>query len=125
MKRRNFVLLSGGILAALATSTYYLFFEKIKYPKPLSHPKSLATILEMKDIKELGEAYRKQVSDESSERTLVELLLKELHDNNVTDSTIATMIKEDFDNRNIIEVNGWILSKTEARQCALLTFLKE
>ena len=30
-------------------------------------------------------------------------------------------IKLDFDTRNIIILDGWILSRTEARQCALFS----
>jgi hypothetical protein len=34
---------------------------------------------------------------------------------------IANKVQEDFINQRIVAVNGWILSETEACQCALLS----
>jgi len=89
----------------------------------LAHPRSLTPILDLKELNALGTAYRKQVADESGERALADVLLEELPDDNLEfDTAINDLIKKDFDEGNTTEVNGWILSKTEARQCALLTF---
>jgi hypothetical protein len=123
MNRKKFILLSGGMFAAFGIPAYYHFFGKIKYPDSLAHPGSLTPILDLKELKELGTLYRKQAPDESGERALADVLLEELPDDNLEFNTaINDLIKKDFDNGNTTEVNGWILSKTEARQCALLTF---
>ena len=123
MKRRNYVLLSGAMFAAFGIPAYYHFFGKIKYPGSLAHPSSLASILDKEESKRLGLAYRKQVSDESSERALADVLLEELPvDHAEFDSSLESLVKKDFVEGDTIEVNGWILSKTEARQCALSTF---
>jgi len=123
MKRRNFILLSAGMFAAFAIPAYYHFFGKIKYPGTLAQPHSLASILELKDLKELGRAYRKQVPSESGARAIADVLLEELPDDKLEFATaLENLIKKDFDQGNTIEINGWILSKTEARQCALLSF---
>jgi hypothetical protein len=123
MNRKNFILLSGGMFAAFGIPAYYHFFGKLKYPGSLAHPQSLTTILDLKELKELGATYRKQVLGESGERALADALLEELPDDNLEFNTaLDSLIRKDFDEGNTTEVNGWILSKTEARQCALLTF---
>ena len=123
MKRRNFILLSGGMFAAFAIPAYFHFFGKIKYPSTLAHPDSLSSILDTKELKQLGATYRKLVPAESGERSIADILLEELPDDKLEFNTaLESLIKKDFDQGNTIEINGWILSKTEARQCALLSF---
>ncbi|SRR5258706_15469362 len=123
MNRRNFVLLSGGMFATFAIPTAYHFFGKVDYPSSFAHPNSLTAILDSKELGELGVAYREQIPDESRERTIAKLLLKKLpKDNPEFNATLESLIKQDFHEGNTIEVNGWILSKTEARQCALFSF---
>src|SRR6266850_5789767 len=123
MNRKNFILLSGGAFAALGIPAYYHFFGKIKYPGSLTHPRSLGVILDLNELKEVGAAYRKQAPDESSERALADVLLEELPDDKLEfDTALDTLISKDFADGDTTQVKGWILSKTEARQCALLTF---
>ena len=40
-----------------------------------------------------------------------------------TGTLIADMVTEDFQKENIVNLNGWILSNTEARLCALTSLL--
>lgn len=123
MNRKKFILLLGGVVAALGIPAYFHFYGKVKYPSSLAHPTSLATILDVKELKELGAAYRKQASDESSERALADVLLEELPvDKLEFETALDSLTRNDFEEGNTTEVNGWILSKTEARQCGLLTF---
>jgi hypothetical protein len=37
--------------------------------------------------------------------------------------SIAAMVRRDFDTGRTVLVNGWVLSATEARQCALFSLL--
>ena len=123
MNRKNFILISGAMFAAIGIPAYFHFFGKIKYPHLLAEPKFLALIMDANDLKALGTAYRHQVQDESSERGLADALLEELPDDNLEfDNALDGLIKKDFDEGRTVEVEGWILSKTEARQCGLLTF---
>ena len=107
MKRRNFILAAAGI-GAISASVYY-FFGDVEYDPELARPQSLSLIWDAKTIKDVGTKYRAQVSSEKSERSLVKLLGTPIQD------TITT----DFKNGNIVIIDGWILSVTEARQCAL------
>jgi len=123
VNRRNFILLSGGATVAIAIPTVNHFFGKISYPGSLAEPNSLTSILDFKELKELGKAYRAQVPEESTERTLAKLLSEKLPDEkSKLNSTVKNLVEKDFESGNTIEINGWILSKTEARQCALFSF---
>jgi hypothetical protein len=123
MNRKKFILLSGGMLTAFAIPVVYHFFGKIKYPGSMAHPNSLTPILDNMELRELGRSYRRQVPDESGERDLSDLLLEDLpEDQSEQNAAVAALVKKDFDEGNTIEVDGWILSRTEARQCALFSF---
>jgi len=71
-----------------------------------------------------GQDYLKQAPDENSKNKLADLLT---NNSSVTlSSDIKTIysyfdnrVKQDFANGKIAVVDGWILSVTEARQCAL------
>lgn len=39
------------------------------------------------------------------------------------ESEIEKRIKQDFDTNNIVIVQGWVLSITEARQCAIFSMI--
>jgi hypothetical protein len=122
MKRRNFILLAGGALTVVAIPTANHFFGKVDYPPALALPGSLTSIMDSKELKELGVAYRSLIPDESRERIVTKRLMEKLSDDNAFITSLEEVIKKDFAAGNTIEVKGWILSKTEARQCALYSF---
>ena len=116
-------MLSGAALAAVAIPATYHFFGKIDYPRALASPDSLTPIMDLKERREIGLTYRAQVPDESGERGVAKRLLDKLSTNPGTlTASMDGVIKKDFANGDVVEVKGWILSRTEARQCALLSF---
>ncbi len=121
MNRKNFIKLAIGGLATFSASVAYFYLRDVKYNPGLAEPTSLKAIWDSKQIREIGKQYLSQMPDEKNKRTLVELLSKDLNNNNnvVSISLVNAKIKQDFETRNTVIVNGWILSVTEARQCAL------
>ncbi|HCW05740.1 MAG TPA: hypothetical protein DGG95_00035 [Cytophagales bacterium] len=117
MNRRGFVLLGAGTVAAVAFPSYY-FFRRIEYDPSLSIPKSLAMIWEKEEIKSIGKKYIIK-SDEDSERSLVKSIMSGHDGEQSYDKFIEQKVKQDFQSGNTITVDGWVLSVTEARQCAL------
>src|SRR5579859_5301955 len=103
MKRRNFIILSGGMVVAFAIPTCYYFFKKIRYPAALSHPSSLASILDPEELRELGSAYRKQVPDESAERVLANRLQDVLPEHAELGAALESQIRRDFEKGNTVE----------------------
>ena len=78
---------------------------------------------------EIGAAYKIQVPDEWNEQTLANLVLTDSTGHAIPESTESTKlyallnqtILQDFEMGRTVIVNGWVLSQTEARQCALLS----
>jgi len=79
----------------------------------------------------LGRAYLKLRPDETRDDVLLsDLLPGESHrvflkklDMTEAESQIEKRIKHDFDTDNIVVVQGWVLSITEARQCAFFSMI--
>jgi hypothetical protein len=109
MKRRNFIFSAVAGVGAVLASAYY-FFGDVEYDPRLAEPQLLSLIWEAGTIRDIGRRYRVDFPSEKSERSLLKLL-----------STAPTegTITSDFKNRRIVVIDGWILSVTEARQCAL------
>lgn len=109
MKRRNFILSAVAWLGAASGAAYYFLREDDDDPS-LATPQFLPLIWDTATIRRIGSQYRKDFPTENSERSLVKFLHPK-----PTEDTITS----DFKNGNIVIVDGWILSVTEARQCAL------
>lgn len=122
MKRRKFILLSGLGISAIAIPTWYYKFNIPENHQLLSEPELLSYIWDDTTIIEIGKIYRNQFSNENSESKLV----KQLSDYESTEtSTITEVLQQqitaDYNTGNTVVIDGWILSRTEARQCALFS----
>jgi hypothetical protein len=127
MQRRVFIQMSACTAAALA-----LQFTNGCTRKSIdieAQPLFFLLIVDVKTIMETGQAYRRVNLREDDKNKLKELLLA----NNglsvsASDEAIRAMldnkVKNDFKTGKIAVVNGWILSLTEARQCALFSILR-
>jgi hypothetical protein len=78
----------------------------------LETPDFLSHVCDTATIRQLGTAYRTQTPAEASEETLLGLLKP---------GVTAQTIKADYANGDIVTIKGWVLSRTEARQCALFS----
>lgn len=78
----------------------------------LETPDFLSHICDAPTIRQLGEAYRAQTPAEASQKTLIQLLQT---------GVTAQNIKSDYGKGDIVTLKGWVLSRTEARQCALFS----
>ncbi len=113
MKRRDFVILTATGATAIALPSAYYYFGDAAYDVSLATPESLSLIWDSQTIKAIGAAYLRQVPDEASVRDLVGQLPTD------SNASLEEVIKNDFATGNHVLVDGWILSVTEARQCAL------
>ncbi len=128
MKRRTFIDLSTFSAASVVVLLQNGCAEKA-IKKGLGEPLSLSYILDAKTIRETGLAYREQFPSENNKKKLAYLLTNQ---NSLADNTDPRTIRsildkksqEDFENGKTVVVNGWVLSETEARQCALFSLLQ-
>jgi len=122
MKRRNFILIGTAGIAAISIPSAFYFFGDVQYDKSLSEPRSLSLIWDSQTIASIGNQYRLQTPAENSRRKLVRKLLDDISDQNgEMTSLLEEKIIKDFETGDTIIADGWILSITEARQCALFS----
>lgn len=119
MQRRYFLWLAVSGTAALTLPFLHCGNKNAALQKTLFQPEILSRICDAKTLKDIGNSYRKKIPAENNKNQLQNLLLKD-----TTVKEIQNNINRDFEAGRIIKINGWILSVTEARQCALFSLLK-
>ncbi len=130
MERRRFVFLSALGAAALATPGLHCTTPNAALDKTLSIPDMLSHLADEATIREAGVAYGSKMPGEYNV-ALLEKLLAGNAPNTGSDpsagisSRLAANIKDGFMRGNTVVVKGWVLSVTEARQCALYTLIKK
>lgn len=90
-----------------------------------SRPFAFSQLADKKTIAEAGMAYRKQFPKEDNKTVLSNLLIgtNVSKDRSALEKLLNEHVLEDFKTGKTITAAGWILSITEARQCALYSIL--
>jgi hypothetical protein len=127
MKRSTFIWLSAASVASVylpstGCSSHYKLSNKA-----IAQPHFLAYFCDDKTIKTIGTAYKHQVPAEESAQKLARLILTDKSGHAVPETTntqklealLDQKITHEFESGQTVMVNGWVLSQTEARQCAL------
>jgi hypothetical protein len=99
----------------------------------LSLPYTLATISDPSTIEALGKEYLKMTPAENDANMLMDILLLDADNNVIPRNADSLELKEllqqkvhsDFEGGNTVIVSGWVLSVTEARQCALFSLTQD
>ena len=104
MKRRTFIFLTAAGTASLFTGSC------VDKADTLGHPAFLFQVSDAATVAKIGHAYRTQKPDEAQKDTLIGLLKT---------GTDPQHIEAEYAAGNTVIVKGWVLSLTEARQCAL------
>jgi hypothetical protein len=130
MKRKTFIVTAS--VAAVGLPLAYYIKKQITQIDPLNTPYLLSRFCNEKELKDMGNAYRKLVPEENDRQKLNNLILLSTNGTilNSTDKIaiaelIDKKIHDEFVGNNTIVVNGWVVSKTEARQCALFSLSKQ
>ncbi|MFB9841600.1 hypothetical protein [Mucilaginibacter ginsenosidivorans] len=123
MERRAFVRLSA--YTALVLAIPLADGCKTNPNDPLSQPFLFSRIADIKTLREAGMAYRKLAPHENDPTSLRQLLSegKPTTDAKLLTTLLNRQVKQDFASAKVITVAGWVLSVTEARQCALFSIL--
>ena len=132
--RRGFLVTAVGLAATTLAARFALPHERERIDddtatdagrlvRAFSSPESAA---------ELGRAYLATASRERSPALLVDRIAASLPagykvlrtaDDGQLKSLLARRLKEDFAAGNTVTVDGWVISRTEARLCALAALL--
>ncbi|MFZ9004421.1 MAG: hypothetical protein ACO20F_07490 [Robiginitalea sp.] len=121
MKRRTFVIYTGVGVAAISLPIGCYQFQVPPYDPLITEPELLSHIWDAEEIEKAGALYREQFSEEDSEGQLVLKLLENADGKSPEGSVLQQKIVQDFEKGDTVMVDGWILSRTEARQCALFS----
>ena len=131
MKRRSFILLSGLAISATGVSVVNLFDLSFAARGEHAKPKFLSQLCDNDTVRDLGRIFL-ELNPLEKKR---EVLETELYGAPVNISSLARAdilrlqrrlersIYRDFEADETIILKGWILSLTEARQCALYFIL--
>ena len=86
-----------------------------------------ANIYDSEFVVRLGEKYLQKFSEESSLDELQRLLFEnwEITPERGVEEVFAEQVQLDFVNRNTVDIDGWILSRTELRFCGVLKLLEK
>jgi len=127
MRRSDFIQLSAFAAAAIS----FPLLHSCSPPageQALSRPVFLSRLFDEKTIKEAGKAHLKKMPAENNEDKLTQLLsgngaIASSAGEKAIHQYLDQKIKEDFEKGDVVTVKGWILSVTEARQCALFALV--
>ena len=129
MKRRKFIWLSGLGAVAVSLTSVSCRSRNHALDKTLAQPLFLSHVCDTKTLKDIGSSYRQKMNSKFSEEELANLLLTdtggkkipETSDTLFVQTLLEQKIQKDFQTGNTVTVKGWVLSSTEARQCALFS----
>jgi hypothetical protein len=122
MKRRTFITITATGIAAVAVPLLYRSCQGMGYDSALAEPRALSLIWDEETIEAVGKSYRKLVPEERKARALARLLSEGIPAEDVDmGKALEDKIKSDFETGRTVAIDGWILSVTEARQCALFS----
>ena len=117
MNRRRFLALSATVAAGMATTACASGADAAALANP-----DLLSALGPDAVRRLGQRYRENVPRESDAPGLEAAIGASrpwAARIGLSHSTLADQVRDDFDAGRTVVVDGWLLSMTEARQCAL------
>lgn len=126
MNRKTFLVLSGmGFLAV--SGTLYLGIRGYKNRKNvLSRPESLALFCEDDALVLMGKQYLELYPQEQDVSLLISLINSSQY---CQEQTLRRQLQDntrrDFEFNQTMILDGWVISRTEARQCALFTLMQK
>ena len=128
MKRKDFIQLSAFATAALSLP----LLPSCNAPgsdQAMAQLNFLSRLFDEQTIKKTGTSYLQKIPAEKSHHKLVQLLANNSpiagsSDEKAIHQYLEEQVKMDFEAGKTVMINGWVLSVTEARQCALFSLIK-
>ncbi|HLX91544.1 MAG TPA: hypothetical protein VKR32_07670, partial [Puia sp.] len=129
LTRKDFVRLSTFAAVAIAMPGL-AGCHRSRTGENFSHPEFLSRLFDKEQVSEVGKKYLERNPDENDAGKLTGLLagsgsIVGSKDDAAIRRYLAEAIANEFKMGNTVVVNGWILSHTEARQCALYSIVNE
>lgn len=127
MKRRTFIIAAAATAVAITVPAVYYSRNHKKTYNPLVMPEILGQFCDESLIRAIGEEYSRQTG-ENQAGTIKALLLQAENgavvaekDRNAVAALLKKKTEAEFSARSTMIMKGWIITRTEARQCALFS----
>lgn len=126
MDRRQFLEISGISVLAVPLAGSIAMIEPSREQQRLMRPDMLTRVGDDGLTRRLGRQYRTAFPRENGLSVLTRILRCSAADENGFDlsTRLQSRIQRDFAEGRTVVVDGWILARTEARQCALFSLLQ-
>jgi len=120
MKRRHFIQTSASLLAMTAVTRLSAGTQAY------THPELLSFLGDRSYIHQLGLAYQSRFPEEANVASLTRILQDSINQLPVASASgmqdrFNSLVMSDFTRGDTVLLDGWVLARTEARQCALST----
>lgn len=127
MDRRRFLSLGAAVSLSVATPAVWAWPDSSVEPEALARPVLPPGLGGPARIRDLGRRYRAARPDENGRNALKEALRRDLNSEppGAAPDRLEAQVQADFADGRTVQLDGWILSVTEARQCALFSLLHE
>lgn len=125
MKRRHFLLSSLLPLASLGlrTSQSQLILDEANLDV-IAKPDLLTLLNNEQEILSIGRIYRQRNQRENDVNFLQRKIEQSVQESSfINRQSLQQAISTEFEKGRTLQINGWILSITESRQCALFSLL--
>ena len=126
--RRSFLLLSAATALALVNLPFLESCGNDSKKMAVALPLLFSHLVNVSEVQEAGAAYLKINPAEDDRSKLSGLLLGNYEQEKLNKNEIQTLLDKqvtnDFKTGNMVIANGWVMSRTEARQCALFSLIK-
>jgi hypothetical protein len=125
MKRRTFIWISA-VAAVTVILPISNCSSKSDFDEIVANPITLFQLISSKEIRKLGNLYMQLVPSEATEHIIKGHIVKDTNGKSTAVSlqkSINKGIEHDFKIDKTIIIDGWVLSITEARQCALYSLI--
>ena len=122
MERRKFLIGIGSVTVLTLSGAAYYITQPLAYDGSIAEPQLLSQIWDSETILSIGSTYVSETPDENSENILAKTLLENMSGSpEEMVKSLNEKVTNDFQKGDIVMIEGWILSRTEARQCGLLS----
>ncbi len=120
MKRRDFIQSSASLLAMTVATRLSAGTQAY------THAELLSFLGDRRYIHQLGLAYQSRFPEEANVASLTRILQDSLNQLSVKSTSglqdqLNSLVMSDFARGDTVLLDGWVLARTEARQCALCT----
>lgn len=129
MNRSKFIKVTlGATAAALLPALHYGCRHRITH-NPVMRPEVLASFCDEQAIRKIGQDYLSTLDSSDAKRDALEARILAGYKNPASHETdreammdwIEKKVQDDFRNEKTVVIDGWVISITEASQCALLS----